>query len=371
MNPLSFAPVVAHPALAIYSAPEPLATFADLLRVRGRLPAVVPVPHGQRGHLARARRATSRSHPACARLAHERVLPRVRARCRFRSASCSTATGRGGSSRCCWRSRRPARSLFALAETLAGLDARARDHRRRRVRVPDGAAQGASRCGIRASGRPRYAGWIMVAGGIGALAATAPLEFALRVRDWRTCSRALSAVTLVVGAVDLRGACPTSPSPAQPAGIRAQFAGVRARVPHPRFWWIAPLGALRHGLVHGDPGPVGGAVDDGSRGPHARRRRRTICSAMNVVVARRLRCARPVRHAARAARHPRAPLFAAASRSTSWRSLLIAAAACPASSLWWSLYGLGRRGEHARLHRAERGVPPRARGPHEHRAQPA
>ncbi len=45
-------------------------------------------------------------------------------------------------------------------------------------------------------------GWMMVAGGLGALAATTPLEYALRFTNWRTIFVGLAAVTLVGGAVD-------------------------------------------------------------------------------------------------------------------------------------------------------------------------
>jgi len=90
------------------------------------------------------------------------------------------------------------------------------------------------------------AGWIMVAGGMGALAATTPLEFALRFASWRT---------------DLRGArrahrgravwiwfrVPDVPKPAAAPSFGTQWQGVRRVFAHPRFWWIAPLAGFGMG----------------------------------------------------------------------------------------------------------------------------
>jgi len=91
-----------------------------------------------------------------------------------------------------------------------------------------------------------YAGWIMVAGGIGALAATVPLELALRVTHWRVVFVGLSLVTLVV-ALAIWWRVPDIAKPAQSGGINAQFAAVRTVVEHARFWWIAPLGSFATG----------------------------------------------------------------------------------------------------------------------------
>jgi predicted MFS family arabinose efflux permease len=89
-------------------------------------------------------------------------------------------------------------------------------------------------------------GWIMVAGGFGALAATTPVELALRFVDWRTIFFALSAVTLAVALwIALR--VPDTPRSERAAGVRGQFAGVRDVLAHPRFWWIAPVGGFGMG----------------------------------------------------------------------------------------------------------------------------
>ena len=66
--------------------------------------------------------ALTRRRSACSRA---RISSRSR-RCRFRSASCSTATARGASSRCCSRSRRSARRCSRRRETSPGSPSRAR-----------------------------------------------------------------------------------------------------------------------------------------------------------------------------------------------------------------------------------------------------
>src|SRR5689334_3266240 len=84
------------------------------------------------------------------------------------------------------------------------------------------------------------AGWMMVAGGLGALAATAPLEAALHIADWRTIFIALGVVTFVV-ALGIAWRIPDIQPPAHPPGFASQWRGVRRVFANPRFWWIAPL----------------------------------------------------------------------------------------------------------------------------------
>jgi hypothetical protein len=83
----------------------------------------------------------------------------------------------------------------------------------------------------------------MVAGGLGALAATTPLEHALRVTGWRNIFVVLAVTTLAV-ALFIAWRVPDIERPVHAAGFRAQWAGVRGVFRHPRFWWIAPLGAF-------------------------------------------------------------------------------------------------------------------------------
>ncbi len=89
-------------------------------------------------------------------------------------------------------------------------------------------------------------GFLMVAGGVGALVTTAPLEFALRFASWRAIFVALAVTTYAVAAwIWLR--VPDTAMPAQASGFMGQWAGVRSVFAHRRFWWIAPLGAFAMG----------------------------------------------------------------------------------------------------------------------------
>jgi predicted MFS family arabinose efflux permease len=87
---------------------------------------------------------------------------------------------------------------------------------------------------------------MMVAGGVGALLATSPLEFALRFVHWRTVFVALAAATGAV-ALWIWWRVPDTPKPTQTAGLGAQWAGVRLVFKTPRFWWLAPLAGLAMG----------------------------------------------------------------------------------------------------------------------------
>lgn len=91
-----------------------------------------------------------------------------------------------------------------------------------------------------------YAGWMMVSGGVGALLATVPLDLALQVTSWRGVFVALSVACLVT-AVAIYVRVPDIAAPAKAASLPAQVAGLRAIFAEPRFWWIAPLGALAMG----------------------------------------------------------------------------------------------------------------------------
>jgi len=88
--------------------------------------------------------------------------------------------------------------------------------------------------------------WMMVAGGLGVVAATAPTEFALRFVSWRALFVALAAATYA-SAVWIWLAVPDIARSAHSAGFGAQWAGVRNVFAHPRFWWIVPLAALGQG----------------------------------------------------------------------------------------------------------------------------
>ncbi|MBL8395858.1 MAG: MFS transporter [Candidatus Accumulibacter sp.] len=85
-------------------------------------------------------------------------------------------------------------------------------------------------------------GWIMTAGGLGALVASAPLEAALQVFGWREIFFALAGLTLSVaiwlfyGVPERRGAA------IQPEPLRAQWTGVAEVFRSAHFWRFAPLG---------------------------------------------------------------------------------------------------------------------------------
>ena len=221
--------------------------------------------------------ARSRAQSVVARPADQRVLPRRSRRCRCRSASCSTAIGPRRVEPVLLALAASGAALFAFAESLAGL-ALAR------------ALIGAGVCACLMAPLKAIATWYPR----GAAGVVRRLDHGRRRhrragrRPCRSSSRCasrtgacvfvgLSVVTLVV-ALAIWWRVPDIAKPRDSGGLAAQFAGVRAVFAHPRFWWIAPLGALRHGLVHGDPGPVGGAVADGSRGRHARGARPITCS---------------------------------------------------------------------------------------------
>jgi MFS family permease len=94
--------------------------------------------------------------------------------------------------------------------------------------------------------RASLGGWMMVAGGVGALLATTPLEFALRFVSWRTVFIALAIVTYGVAAwIWLK--VPDTPPHEGGGGFAAQWAGVKRIFAHSRLWWIAPLGAIATG----------------------------------------------------------------------------------------------------------------------------
>lgn len=93
--------------------------------------------------------------------------------------------------------------------------------------------------------RPALSGWIMVAGGSGALVSTAPLEVALQFTHWRVVFFALAGATLLV-AMALWRTLPEEHGQARPQGGEL-VAGLRAVLSSARFWWIAPLGGLGMG----------------------------------------------------------------------------------------------------------------------------
>lgn len=94
--------------------------------------------------------------------------------------------------------------------------------------------------------QPSLTGWIMSAGALGALAASMPLDFALRWMDWRMVFLALAAVTLCAAAF-LFFALPERPGVARPESLKAQIDGIRRILSSGPFWRIAPIGFAQIG----------------------------------------------------------------------------------------------------------------------------
>ncbi|MGE5472188.1 MAG: MFS transporter [Bacteroidota bacterium] len=84
-------------------------------------------------------------------------------------------------------------------------------------------------------------GWIMAAGGLGALAASKPLELAIDFTGWRDIVRGLAVVTLLVAASLWRWV-PEREGESHGAGLSAQLAGVKAVFASRHFWRYAPMG---------------------------------------------------------------------------------------------------------------------------------
>ena len=90
------------------------------------------------------------------------------------------------------------------------------------------------------------AGWIMVAGGIGALLSTAPLAAALSLLSWCAVFVVLAVATFAA-ALCVFLAVPDIPPPQRVASLAQQWAGTRSVFRSARFWWIAPLTAISTG----------------------------------------------------------------------------------------------------------------------------
>ena len=183
-----------------------------------------------------------------------------------------------------------------------------------------------------------YSGWIMLAGGLGALAATVPVELALRVVEWRTLFLILAAVTLAV-AVFIYVRVPDIDKPTSSGGLGAQAAGVRDVLTHPRFWWIAPLAGLAMGSFMAIQGlwavPWMMEVEGMSRAAAA-----DYLLAMNtVIMLAYLGLGLVGTQLARRGIHAR-HLYAAGF-AINFAALALIVLEAPGAFAWWSLYGLG------------------------------
>lgn len=100
---------------------------------------------------------------------------------------------------------------------------------------------------------PRINGFQMAAGGLGALTATAPVEAALTVTDWRGIFTLLAGLTTVVAAI-LFFVVPEKENNGQDLTFRNQIRGLGAVLSSLAFWRIAPWATLSQATflaVHG------------------------------------------------------------------------------------------------------------------------
>jgi MFS family permease len=86
---------------------------------------------------------------------------------------------------------------------------------------------------------PQVNGFQMAAGGLGALTATAPVEMALQVTDWRGVFHGLSLLTLAV-ALLIWCVVPRRAGPPAGAGLGAAWRGVARVFTSRLFWRVAP-----------------------------------------------------------------------------------------------------------------------------------
>lgn len=90
---------------------------------------------------------------------------------------------------------------------------------------------------------PAVNGWVLASGGLGALAATAPVEWALRMTDWRGLF-SLLAVLSFLAALALLLAVPERRGEVAAEDLRRQWQGLMAIFRSPLFWRTAPGSVL-------------------------------------------------------------------------------------------------------------------------------
>ncbi len=83
-------------------------------------------------------------------------------------------------------------------------------------------------------------GWIMAAGGLGAVFAAQPLETALGFAGWREVMLGLASVTVLVALILWR-VVPDKDEPAHGATLTDQLAGIRQVITDRPFWRYAPM----------------------------------------------------------------------------------------------------------------------------------
>ncbi len=87
---------------------------------------------------------------------------------------------------------------------------------------------------------PLANGIVMTAGGLGAIVATAPVEAALQITDWRIIFGVLAVATLLVSFI-LYVTVPDKGQTRFGTNWRKEFGGVIQVISSPKFWQIAPI----------------------------------------------------------------------------------------------------------------------------------
>jgi len=96
--------------------------------------------------------------------------------------------------------------------------------------------------------QPSLGGWMMFAGGVGALISTTPLAAALDAMSWRAIFVVLAIATLGA-AIVIAVVVPDTPQETRAAAAKGAWRGVKLVYRHRRLWWIAPLTALGTGSL--------------------------------------------------------------------------------------------------------------------------
>ena len=89
-------------------------------------------------------------------------------------------------------------------------------------------------------------GWVMASGGLGALAASKPLEIAIGFTSWRVIALGLAVATVLVAAI-IWFRVPDAHGDQKGAGFSEQLAGVKEVFSSRHFWRFAPMGFMMTG----------------------------------------------------------------------------------------------------------------------------
>lgn len=90
---------------------------------------------------------------------------------------------------------------------------------------------------------PAVYGWILAAGGVGALSATTPVEWAMELTSWRGIFAGLAVMTLVVAGVIFL-VVPDKPAAPHAGGWHDQWRGLVSIYTSRVFWRLAPISLL-------------------------------------------------------------------------------------------------------------------------------